>query len=132
MNKEALNNRTRQDFAEALRERMQVQGISFPGLAKEIDFKLSATYIHNLASGKAKPTKDNIEVLAKGLDTDPSYFKEYREYKAKDKINTDPEIADFILDETAAEIPSEFAKLTAEQKKAAVEFIKELQHTYRI
>jgi len=125
------NNRTYKDFPEALREIMKIRGFSFPKLARETGQKLSVTYIHNLASGKSKPTKENIETVSRGLKLDPSYFKEYREYKAKEKIDNNPEIADFILDEKAAELTSELATLTEEQKNEVVGLIKELKAKYQ-
>ncbi len=131
MNANLSTNRTYNDFPKALRELMETRGFSFPKLAREIGRKLSTTYIHNLASGKSKPTKENIEVIAKGLKISPSYFKEYREYRAKEKIGKNPKIADLVLDEKAIELTSEIESLSDEEKKEVVELIKEFKSKYR-
>jgi transcriptional regulator with XRE-family HTH domain len=110
------NKRTYINFSEALRQLMDEKGFSFPRFSKEIDHKLSVAYVHNLASGKSRPTKDNIEVIAKGLGVDPSYFKEYREHLANEKIQKNPEMVDFILTNEATEISEELADLNGEQK----------------
>lgn len=131
MSTNGATDRTYEDFSEALRELMEVKKYSFPKLARAIDQRLSTTYIHNLASGKSKPTKENIEVIAQGLKVDPSYFKEYRDYQAKEKIDSNPKIAEFLLDEQTEELTSEFTALTKEQKKEVVELIRELKAKYR-
>lgn len=124
------NERTDKDFPEALRGLMKTKGFSFPKLAREIGQKFSTTYIHNLASGKSRPTKENIEAIAGGLKVKPEYFKEYREYKAKEKIERNPEIADFIIDEDAAELATELADLTREQRRKVVDLVRELKARY--
>lgn len=131
MNGSGITNRTYKNFPEALRELMEIRGFSFPKLARETGQRLSTTYIHNLASGKSRPTKENIEVIASGFKVDPSYFKEYREYRAKEKINSNPKIADLILDETAVELTSELAALTDKQKSEVIHLIKEFKSKYR-
>lgn len=125
-----LPNRTYDDFPDALRKIMEVRHFSFPKLAREINHKLSTTYIHNLASGKSRATKENIEIIAKGLKIDPSHFKEYREYKAKEKIDHNPKIADIVLDERAIEVTSDLVDLPDEQKKEVADLIKELKAKY--
>lgn len=131
MSNDGVADRTYKDFAEALRELMVARGFSFPKLAREIGRRFSIAYVHNLASGKSKPTKENIEIIAAGLKVEPSYFKEYREYKAKEKIDSSPEIADFLLDEQSAEITSELGALTKEQKSELVQLIKEFRARYQ-
>ncbi|MHB8842494.1 MAG: helix-turn-helix domain-containing protein [Candidatus Aquicultor sp.] len=131
MNAYTSGDRTYKDFPEALREMMKAKEFSFPKLAREIGRQLSTTYLHNLASGKSKPTKENIEVIAKGLKIEPSYFKEYREYAAKDKIDRNPKIAELVLDERAIELTSELVSLNEEQKQEVEELIRELKAKYR-
>jgi transcriptional regulator with XRE-family HTH domain len=131
MNAYTSGNHTYKNFSDAVRELMKAKGFSFPKLAREIGQKLSTTYLHNLATGKSKPTKENIEVIAKGLKISPSYFKEYREYRAQDKINKNPKIADLVLDEKAVQLTSELASLSDEQKQEVVELIRELKAKYR-
>lgn len=131
MNAHIPGDRTYKDFPMALRELMKAKGFSFPKLAREIGQRLSTTYLHNLASGKSKPTQENIKVIAKGLKIDPSYFKEYREYEAQDKINKNPQIADLVLDEKTIELSSELASLNDEQKQEVAELIKELKAKYK-
>ena len=63
MKKEKPGDRTYMSFPEALRKSMEKRVYSFPRLSKEIDQKLSIAYIHNLASGKSRPTKENIEII---------------------------------------------------------------------
>ncbi|MBE0447934.1 MAG: helix-turn-helix domain-containing protein [Actinobacteria bacterium] len=130
MNESKATERTYKDFPKALRELMKIRDFSFPKLARETGQKLSTTYIHNLASGKSRPTKENIEVIARGFKVDPSYFKEYREYRAKEKIDSNPEIADLILDEETVKLTSELATLTDKQKKEVASLIKELKARY--
>jgi len=123
--------RTYKDFPEALRELMKKRGFSFPKLTREVGHKLSTTYIHNLASGKSKPTKGNISIIAGGLKVDPLYFKEFREYEAKEKIDKNPKVADLIADEKLFEVTSEFATLSDEDKQKVAELIKEFKAKYR-
>ncbi len=131
MNEYMPGDRTYKNFPEALREMMKIRGFSFPKLAREIGRQLSTTYLHNLASGKSKPTKENINVISKGLKIEPLYFKEYREYAAKDKIDRNPKIAELVLDEGAIELTSELVSLNEEQKQEVEELIKELKAKYR-
>lgn len=132
MGPNSATERTYKDFPEALRELMKKRDFSFPKLAREVGHKLSTTYIHNLASGKSKPTKENIYIIAKGLKVDPLYFKEFREYEAKEKIDENPKIADLIADEKFFRITSEFATLSDEDKQKVAELIKEFKAKYRI
>jgi transcriptional regulator with XRE-family HTH domain len=122
--------RTYLSFSEALRQLMDERALSFPRLSKKIDQKLSVAYIHNLASGKSRPTKENIEVIANGLDIDPSYFKEYREHLANEKIQQNPEMVDFILANEATELSEELADLNGEQKQEVIEHIREMKAKY--
>lgn len=124
-------NRTYKDFPEALRELMEARGFSFPKLAREIGKQLSTTYLHNLASGKSRPTEENIEVIARGLKVNPSYFKEYREYQAKREIGRNPYIADLVLDRDAIKLTAELANLSNEEKKQVSELIREIKSKYR-
>jgi transcriptional regulator with XRE-family HTH domain len=130
MDRAEPNKRTYLSFSEALRQLMDENGFSFPRFSKEIDHKLSVAYIHNLASGKSRPTKDNIEVIAEGLNVDPTYFKEYRELLANEKIKKNPEMVDFILTNEATELSEELADLNGEQKQKVIEHIKELKAKY--
>ncbi len=131
MNVNLPTDRTYKDFPEALRGLMEAKKFSFPKLAREIGQKLSTTYLHNLATGKSRPTKENIGIIAKGLKINPLYFKEYREYRAKEKIDKNPKIADLILDEKTIELTSEFALLNDEDKEEVTEFIREIRSKYR-
>jgi transcriptional regulator with XRE-family HTH domain len=131
MNRAESRDRTYVNFPEALRQLMEARSFSFPRLSREIGQKLSIAYIHNLASGKSRPTKDNIEIIASGIKVNPSYFKEYREYLAKEKINNSPEIVDFILDDKATELGEGIAALSDEEKQEVIEHIKELKAKYK-
>lgn len=131
MKRVGLGDRTYEGFPEALRRLMEARAFSFPKLAREIEQKLSIAYIHNLASGKSRPTKENIEIIANGLKLDPSYFKEYREHLAKEKINNSPKMVDFILDEKVTELGEGIATLSDKEKQEVIEYIKELKAKYK-
>lgn len=79
---------SRKPFPEALREVMERQGLSFRGLAdltRSVDAKgkgLSHGYIGHLARGVARPTVENMELIARAVGVDPTYFREYREHLA--------------------------------------------------
>jgi transcriptional regulator with XRE-family HTH domain len=79
---------SRKPFPEALRELMEAKGLSFRAaadLTRSVDPKgrgLSHGYIGHLARGAARPTIENMEVIARALGEEPTYFREYREHLA--------------------------------------------------
>lgn len=93
--------RTEKDFPEALRDLMAEFNISFPvfeRLTKErAHRKLSRTMLNNLALGYDKVNKEQIEIISAALLVDPTYFKEYREFLADEKIRENPKLADALL-----------------------------------
>lgn len=73
-------------FPDAMRDLMEQRDMSFGRLVvatgRYRDKPFSKGMLHQVASGKIAPIVDTMVVIAKALDTDPRYFREYREYLA--------------------------------------------------
>lgn len=93
-------------FPRALRKLMAEQGLSFQKLAartQAVDGRgLGRAYLNQLATKKRQPTINNLYVIARAVDIDPRYFREYREHLAAERAR---ELAQQIgLDEVLAKL----------------------------
>ncbi len=81
------NKFSNKEFGDALKELKEQKGLSFMQIA--VKCKLSDSYLVQLANKKNLAPKDeNIEKIAKALGVEPSYFKEYRNRRLSEKLDT--------------------------------------------
>jgi len=92
---------TNKNFPEALREILEEREISYPKLARftkeRAHRSLSKTMLNLLARGEEPVNKEQIEIISAALKIDPTYFKEYREFMAYEKIKKHPALANIII-----------------------------------
>ena len=75
------------DFAQALLELKNASGLSYMKIA--VKAGVSDTYLVNIVQGKnLAPNDENIRKIAKALNVAPEHFKEYRQRRLADKLNT--------------------------------------------
>lgn len=78
---------TNKDFGDALKELKERKGLSYMQIA--IKSGLSDSYLVLLVQKKALPPKDKyIKKIAKAFNLKPEYFKEYRQRRLAEKLNT--------------------------------------------
>ena len=81
------NNYTNKEFAEALLELKQGSGMSYMQVA--IKAGLSDTYLINIVKRKnLAPNDENIKNIARALKVKPEYFREYRQRRLAEKLDT--------------------------------------------
>ena len=81
------NNYTNKEFAEALLELKQGSGMSYMQVA--IKAGLSDTYLINIVKRKnLAPNDENIKNIARALNVKPEYFREYRQRRLAEKLDT--------------------------------------------
>jgi transcriptional regulator with XRE-family HTH domain len=72
---------------------MNDTGITYRALAAKTE--LSAGYLNHLVHGnRPVPSNDVVETLAKALDVDAEYFREYRVRIITEKLEKMPELVD--------------------------------------
>lgn len=102
---------------------------TFERLTKERAHRsLSRTMLNNLATGKNPVNKEQIEIIAAALKIDPVYFKEYREFIAKEKIGENPRLADALLKDNIVAATSRLAELPEEER---LKIEKEIEQYFR-
>jgi transcriptional regulator with XRE-family HTH domain len=75
------------DFARALLELKNASGLSYMKIA--VKAGVSDTYLVNIVQGKnLAPNDDNIRKIAWALGVAPEYFKEYRQRRLAEKLDT--------------------------------------------
>jgi transcriptional regulator with XRE-family HTH domain len=80
-------------FGAAVERLMNETGVTYRALAAKTD--LSAGYLNHLVHGnRPVPSNDVVETLAKSLDVDPEYFREYRLRVITEKLEAMPELVD--------------------------------------
>ena len=85
MNKRNENEHTSKNFGDALLELKESKGLSFNKIS--IKSGLSAPYLFDIAKKKVLPPKDeNIIKIAKAVDVDPEYFKEWRNRRLSENL----------------------------------------------
>jgi transcriptional regulator with XRE-family HTH domain len=72
---------------------MNDTGVTYRALAAKTG--LSAGYLNHLVHGnRPVPSNDVVELLAKALDVDPEYFREYRLRVITEKLEKMPDLVD--------------------------------------
>jgi transcriptional regulator with XRE-family HTH domain len=80
-------------FGAAVERLMNETGITYRALAAKTG--LSAGYLNHLVHGnRPVPSNDVVETLAKALDVEAEYFREYRVRVITEKLETMPELVD--------------------------------------
>ncbi|MBN2073622.1 MAG: helix-turn-helix transcriptional regulator [Actinobacteria bacterium] len=75
------------DFARALLELKNASGLSYMKIA--VKAGVSDTYLVNIVQGKnLAPNDENIRKIAGALNVKPEYFKEYRQRRLAEKLDT--------------------------------------------
>jgi len=86
-NKSNSEKYTNKDFADALLELKEQSGLSYMQIA--IKAGLSDTYLINIVKRKnLAPNDENIKKIARALGVKPEYFKEYRQRRLAEKLDT--------------------------------------------
>ena len=68
-------------------------GLTYRGLAAKT--ALSAGYLNHLVHGnRPVPSKDVVERLARALEVEPEYFREYRLRVINDRLEATPDLID--------------------------------------
>jgi transcriptional regulator with XRE-family HTH domain len=80
-------------FGPAVERLMNETGVTYRALASKTG--LSAGYLNHLVHGnRPVPSNDVVEQLAKSLDVEPEFFREYRLRVITDKLETMPDLVD--------------------------------------
>ena len=80
-------------FGPAVERLMNETGVTYRALAARTG--LSAGYLNHLVHGnRPVPSNDVVETLAKSLDVEAEFFREYRVRVITDKLETMPELVD--------------------------------------
>jgi transcriptional regulator with XRE-family HTH domain len=82
-----------EQFGPAVERLMNETGVTYRALAAKTG--LSAGYLNHLVHGnRPVPSNDVVEVLAKALDVEAEYFREYRVRVITEKLETMPDLVD--------------------------------------
>jgi transcriptional regulator with XRE-family HTH domain len=82
-----------EQFGPAVERLMNETGVTYRALAAKTG--LSAGYLNHLVHGnRPVPSNDVVEVLAKALDVEAEYFREYRVRVITEKLESMPELVD--------------------------------------
>ena len=87
MNTDIDNNYTNKEFGDALKDLMAIKKLSY----NQVSYlcHLSPQYLQQIVTKKVLPPKDeNIEKIAHAFGLKPEYFKEYRNRRLSEKLNT--------------------------------------------
>ena len=80
-------------FGPTIERLMGEAGLTYRSLAEKT--RLSAGYLNHLVHGnRPVPSNDVVETLAKALDVDPEFFREYRVRVITEKLETMPDLVD--------------------------------------
>src|ERR1041384_8198081 len=80
-------------FGAAVERLMNETGVTYRALAAKTG--LSAGYLNHLVHGnRPVPSNDVVETLAKALDVEAEFFREYRVRVITEKLETMPELVD--------------------------------------
>lgn len=75
---------SRKRFPQALRDLMDERQTTIRTLANHID--RSPALVHQLTTGRTRPTPENLRRISRALGVSPSYFREYRESRATEAV----------------------------------------------
>ncbi len=82
-----------EQFGSAVERLMNETGVTYRALAAKTG--LSAGYLNHLVHGnRPVPSNDVVEVLAKALDVEAEYFREYRVRVITEKLEAMPDLVD--------------------------------------
>jgi transcriptional regulator with XRE-family HTH domain len=82
-----------EQFGPAVERLMNETGVTYRALAAKTG--LSAGYLNHLVHGnRPVPSNDVVEVLAKALDVEAEYFREYRVRVITEKLESMPDLVD--------------------------------------
>src|SRR2546425_3738366 len=91
-------------FGPAVERLMNETGVTYRALAAKTG--LSAGYLNHLVHGnRPVPSNDVVEMLAKALDVDPEFFREYRVRVITEKLETMPDLVDRLYRRVSASPP---------------------------
>jgi transcriptional regulator with XRE-family HTH domain len=80
-------------FGPAVERLMNETGVTYRALAAKTG--LSAGYLNHLVHGnRPVPSNDVVESLAKSLDVDPEFFREYRVRVITERLESMPDLVD--------------------------------------
>jgi len=80
-------------FGPAVERLMNETGVTYRSLASKSG--LSAGYLNHLVHGnRPVPSNDVVETLARSLDVEPEYFREYRLRVITEKLEGMPDLVD--------------------------------------
>jgi transcriptional regulator with XRE-family HTH domain len=80
-------------FGPAVERLMNETGVTYRALAAKTG--LSAGYLNHLVHGnRPVPSNDVVEGLAKSLDVDPEFFREYRVRVITERLESMPDLVD--------------------------------------
>src|SRR5438045_7187030 len=80
-------------FGDAIERLMNETGVTYRALAAKTD--LSAGYLNHLVHGnRPVPSNEVVQTLAKALDVEPEYFREYRLRVITEKLEAMPDLVD--------------------------------------
>jgi transcriptional regulator with XRE-family HTH domain len=80
-------------FGTAVERLMNETGVTYRALAAKSG--LSAGYLNHLVHGnRPVPSNDVVARLAKALDVEPEFFREYRVRVITDRLESQPELVD--------------------------------------
>src|ERR1044072_6969536 len=78
-------------FGPAFERLMNETGVTYRALASKTG--LSAGYLHHLVHGnRPVPSNDVVEQLAKSLDVEPEFFREYRVRVITERLEAMPDL----------------------------------------
>lgn len=82
-----MDNYTNKDFGDALKELMELKGLSYRQLSYKCD--LSYSFLQQMVKKTVLPPKDEfIKKISKALGVKPEYFKEWRNRRLSEKLDT--------------------------------------------
>jgi hypothetical protein len=134
------NKQTNKSFRQVMDELLPPENIPHKGLSRNKFSKehlsFGASYLGRIIKTNS-PSKENIEEIVKGLNEEgieisPTYFVEYREILAKEKITGDPSLANAILDDNLRAAMSMAESAPEDIKKEFLEEIREKARKYGI
>lgn len=87
MNVDTERNYTNKDFGDALKELIEAKGWSYKQLSDKAS--ISKGYISQLINKEVLPPKDEFIIkIATAIDVKPEYFKEYRNRRLSEGLDT--------------------------------------------
>jgi transcriptional regulator with XRE-family HTH domain len=111
-------NYSNKDFGIALKDIIDEKKVKLRSLANKTN--LNYSYFSKLKKRGSPPPISTIELISKGLNIPPEYFKEYRIYKIEKILKNNPHLIDKTFDYVKILVDKEKLKV-AETKKSFTE-----------